>query len=98
MRSQFRRLGAFVGLLALSTVTTVQAQTQQREIAITMDDLPAADAAHMAGTDITAMTAKLLGTLRQQKIPAVGFVNERKLFKFGEVDERNKTLSMWLDS
>lgn len=78
-------------------LATVQAQTQHREIAITIDDLPAADAAHMAGTEITAMTAKLLGTLREQKIPAVGFVNERKLYKFGEVDERIKALNMWLD-
>jgi peptidoglycan/xylan/chitin deacetylase (PgdA/CDA1 family) len=27
----------------------------------------------------------------------VGFVNERKLYKFGEVDERIKALKMWLD-
>jgi peptidoglycan/xylan/chitin deacetylase (PgdA/CDA1 family) len=27
----------------------------------------------------------------------VGFVNERKLYKFGEVDERIKALRMWLD-
>ena len=53
------------------------------------DRLPAAD--------ITAMTAKLLGTLRDQKIPVVGFVNEKKLYKPGEVDERIKALQMWLD-
>src|SRR6202022_4955133 len=97
MRAKFTRFCLAVGLLALVTGPRIQAQNPQREIAITIDDLPAADAAHMAGTDITAMTAKLLGTLREQKIPAVGFVNERKLFKFGEVDERIKALSMWLD-
>jgi peptidoglycan/xylan/chitin deacetylase (PgdA/CDA1 family) len=70
---------------------------QQREVCITIDDLPAADAAFMTGGEITEMTTKLLGTLRDQKIPAVGFVNERKLYKFGEVDERIKALSMWLD-
>ena len=43
------------------------------------------------------MTAKLLGTLRDQKIPVVGFVNEKKLYKPGEVDERIKALQMWLD-
>ena len=53
------------------------------------DRLPAAD--------ITAMTTKLLGTLRDQKIPVVGFVNEKKLYKPGEVDERIKALQMWLD-
>ena len=44
------------------------------------------------------MTAKLLGTLREQKVPVVGFVNEKKLYKTGEVDERIKALQMWLDS
>jgi peptidoglycan-N-acetylglucosamine deacetylase len=66
-----------------------------REIALTIDDLPAAGGNSMTGTEIIEMTSKLLGTLRDQKVPAVGFVNERKLYKFGEVDDRIKALSMW---
>jgi peptidoglycan/xylan/chitin deacetylase (PgdA/CDA1 family) len=69
----------------------------QRSIAITIDDLPAGSASSMTGSEIIEMTTKLLGTLRDQKIPAVGFVNERKLYKFGEVDDRIKALSMWPD-
>ncbi len=38
-----------------------------------------------------------MGTLRDQKVPVVGFVNEKKLYHFGEVDERIKALGMWLD-
>ena len=68
-----------------------------REVAITIDDLPAGMADRLPAADITAMTAKLLGTLRDQKIPVVGFVNEKKLYKLGEVDERIKALQMWLD-
>src|ERR1700730_4282726 len=76
----------------------LQAQNPaQRGIAITIDDLPAGSASSMTGSEIIEMTTKLLGTLRDQKIPAVGFVNERKLYKFGEVDDRIKALSMWLD-
>jgi hypothetical protein len=30
-------------------------------------------------------------------VPAVGFVNERKLYKFGEADERINALHLWLD-
>ena len=73
------------------------AQKLDRQVAVTIDDLPAGMADRMAATDITAMTAKLLGTLRDQKIPVVGFVNEKKLYKAGEVDERIKALQMWLD-
>jgi peptidoglycan/xylan/chitin deacetylase (PgdA/CDA1 family) len=73
------------------------AQKTQRAVAITIDDLPAGMADRVPAAEITAMTAKLLGTLRDQKIPVVGFVNEQKLYKFGEVDERIKALQMWLD-
>jgi peptidoglycan-N-acetylglucosamine deacetylase len=43
------------------------------------------------------MTTKLLSTLRERKVPVVGFVNEKKLYKSGEVDQRIKALEMWLD-
>ncbi len=69
----------------------------ERQVAITIDDLPAGSANTMATATISEMTAKLLGTLREQKIPVVGFVNEKKVYKFGEVDERIKALRMWLD-
>jgi len=97
--TQFATSRAFVLLLFVTAASLpLRAQnTPQREIAITIDDLPAGAANSMTGTEITEMTAKLLGTLRDQKVPAVGFVNERKLYKFGEVDERIKALNMWLD-
>jgi len=68
-----------------------------RAVAVTIDDLPSGMADRLPAADISAMTAKLLGTLRDQKIPVVGFVNEKKLYKLGEVDERIKALQMWLD-
>lgn len=68
-----------------------------RQVSITIDDLPAGAANSMDAATITEMAAKLLGTLRDQKIPVVGFVNEKKLYKFGEVDERIRALRMWLD-
>ncbi len=51
----------------------------------------------MTGAEIVEMTTKLLTTLREQKVPAIGFVNEQKLYKVGEVDERIKSMSLWLD-
>jgi peptidoglycan/xylan/chitin deacetylase (PgdA/CDA1 family) len=53
----------------------------------------------MSAAAITEMTAKLLAVLQREKVPAVGFVNERKLFyNWGETDERIKALNMWLDA
>lgn len=48
----------------------------------------------MSAATIMEMTTKLLSTLREKQIPAVGFVNEKKLLKPGEVDERIKALKM----
>lgn len=85
-------------VLLFSVTSLLRAQTSpSRGIAITIDDLPAANS-NMPGNEVVEMTTKLLGTLRDQKIPAVGFVNERKLYKFGEVDERIKALSLWTDN
>jgi peptidoglycan/xylan/chitin deacetylase (PgdA/CDA1 family) len=93
-----RRLLLVIPLMVLcSPYTFAQAPKLDRQVAITIDDLPAGMADRLPSADITAMTTKLLGTLRDQKIPVVGFVNEKKLYKPGEVDERIKALQMWLD-
>jgi peptidoglycan/xylan/chitin deacetylase (PgdA/CDA1 family) len=85
--------------LGLRTLATPPDAPPERRIAITIDDLPAGAANTMSAAQITAMTKQLLATLREQKIPVVGFVNERKLyFKWGEVDERIAALNMWLDA
>jgi len=70
-----------------------------RQIAVTIDDLPAGAARSMSAAAITEMTAKILAALQQAKVPAVGFVNERKLYyNWDEVNERIKALNMWLDA
>jgi peptidoglycan/xylan/chitin deacetylase (PgdA/CDA1 family) len=86
-------------LIVLETMASGADAPPDRQIAITIDDLPAAAANSMSAAAITEMTAKLLAALRQEKVPAVAFVNERKLYyNWGEVDERIKALDMWLDA
>ena len=85
-------------LLFTTLVSFGQNSSSGKAISITIDDLPAASANAMTGPEIIDMTQELLATLRERHVPAVGFVNERKLFKFGEVDDRIKALSLWLDS
>ena len=96
MKTHLRyRLALMMCSLAISVA--LRAQTPQRTVAITIDDLPAASANNMTGAEIFAMTSKLLATLRDQKVPAIGFVNEEKLYKLGDVDDRIKALNLWLD-
>src|SRR5258706_15027262 len=91
-------LASVLGALCLlNSVNACAAENKpDRQVAITIDDLPAASNI-MPAAVITQMTTKLLTTLRDQKIPVVGFVNEKKLYKLGEVDERINALKMWLD-
>jgi len=90
-------LAALIALVLLSVRALPQAaKAPDRQVAITIDDLPAGNNTLPAAA-ITEMTTKLLTTLRDQKVPVVGFVNEKKLYHFGEVEERIKVLRMWLD-
>jgi hypothetical protein len=76
-------------LAALLPSAFVFAQApSRRSIAITVDDLPAVSSGYLSAHDVLTLTARLVGTLHDQKIPAVGFVNEVKLYKTGEVDDR----------
>ncbi len=44
------------------------------------------------------MTKKLLGSIRANRIPAIGFVNEERLHRPGEFNARVGILRMWLDA
>ena len=93
------KLAAIITLLMIFGSLRVFAQNRpQREIAITIDDLPAGNANSMTGQEVIDMTSKLVGTLHDQKVPAVGFVNEKRLYKIGDVDARIKALSLWVES
>src|SRR5688500_15788983 len=78
----------------LLAAVCAQAQT----IAVTIDDLPVVttDRSIEARRDITK---RLLGHVRRAKVPAVGFVNENKLYRDGQrVEEEIALLKMWLDA
>ena len=72
----------------------------RREVAITFDDLPA-PADSLPSNDINTlrvMTKKLLGSIRANDVPAIGFVNEGMLYNRGEFKARVAILRMWLDA
>jgi peptidoglycan-N-acetylglucosamine deacetylase len=86
-------------LITAAALTSTVESAPERAVAFTVDDLPAGASDFMTASEITTMTAGIVGTLKQKGIPAVGFVNSKKLFtKAGEVDERIKALQMWLDA
>ena len=81
-------VGSF--LVALQVATG-----QPRQVCITIDDLPCTNCAD----DQTALLVnqKLLQTIRSYKVPAIGFVNEGKLYNQQKPDPaRVAILRQWL--
>ena len=68
-----------------------------REVAITFDDLPSA----YGNDDLKRMsdvTKTLLQKIKSNHVPAIGFVNESKLHRRGEMNARTALLRMWLEA
>ena len=74
-------------------------EAPRRRVAVTFDDLPfTGDGGKTTLSELREFTSKLLGTLASNKIPAIGFVNERKLQHEGEREARIAVLKMWTDA
>jgi peptidoglycan/xylan/chitin deacetylase (PgdA/CDA1 family) len=101
-----RFLSALLALAALllAVDTTPGTRAAERAVAVTFDDLPATSAGVVANdvASLEKLTRKLLTAVRKYSIPAVGFVNEGKLFVEGagpgDVDGRIGLLRVWLDA
>jgi peptidoglycan/xylan/chitin deacetylase (PgdA/CDA1 family) len=71
---------------------------QMRTIAVTIDDLPVVSTRRMI-ENRREITKKLLSHIKKANVPAIGFVNENKLFVNGVRDEKEvDLLRMWLDA
>lgn len=92
---------ALICLLSSIFGLTVSAQNRtstgsiRREVAVTFDDLPASYG-DLEG--MSYVTGRLLQSIKANNVPAVGFVNESKLYRRGEIDARVALLQMWLDA
>ena len=81
--------------------TTSSATTSvknNREVAITFDDLPAVVYDDASLERMTGITKKLLAGIQRNKVPAIGFVNENKVHRRDETKQRTALLQMWLDA
>lgn len=84
-------------VLAVFAVSSLAAEPPKRTMALTFDDLPLAPRADDLAT-ARRVTDALLRVLAEHKAPAAGFVNEDKLHRPGELDDRVALLERWLDA
>lgn len=86
-------------LFTLSIFTYQIAFSQTKEICITLDDLPVVSYDFKDIEFQRDLVDKLIKTFDEYKIPAIGFVNEQKLYVKGELnDEKVGLLRSWLDA
>jgi peptidoglycan/xylan/chitin deacetylase (PgdA/CDA1 family) len=82
----------------LFSALTVLAQKPMRFMAVTIDDLPVVSTRKDL-KNRQEITRKLLNHIRKAKVPAIGFVNENKLYAGEKRDEAQiDLLRSWLDS
>lgn len=88
----------FIGTIFLAAMAafSISGQQTNRTVAITIDDLPVVS----TRSDLEnkqRITKNLLGHLTKAKVPAIGFVNENKLYAGDRRDEKQiDLLRMWL--
>jgi peptidoglycan/xylan/chitin deacetylase (PgdA/CDA1 family) len=96
------KLTFFLVIFSVLSFLPSSAQTnpssEKKQLAITFDDLPAVTIT----SDINSLktnTKNLLSALVKHKVPAIGFVNEIKLYDDSiYIEQRADLLRMWLDS
>ncbi len=72
---------------------------EARQVAVTVDDLPAIAQGDRSVATYERITDRLLRQIAEHRVPAIGFVNEEKLLTAGEVDPwRVATLRRWVDA
>ena len=82
----------------LILASAVFAQRVDRTIAVTIDDLPVV-VTQSDAKKREDITRRLLGHIKKAKVPAIGFVNENKLYIEGKRNEEQVALlKMWLDA
>ena len=86
-------------LLILLFLISLDNFSQEKEICITLDDLPVVSYDFKAVEFQQNLINKLIQTFNTYQIPAIGFVNESKLYKNGVLDEQKvELLRTWLNA
>jgi len=86
-------------ILCVFSLYSLSSFGQNKSICITIDDLPVVTYDANDSELGLEITNKLIHTFNKFKIPAIGYVNESKLYQNGQLDSNQvKLLRAWLDN
>lgn len=87
----------FLCVIALSVSLAAYPDEPERRIAVTFDDLPTVAVVSDDIESQRSLTLRLLHSLNERNIPAIGFVNERGIYADGKPDDsRMDLLRTWI--
>ena len=75
---RLKQVALFVCLLAAVSSSAAGQTKPARRVAVTFDDLPMTGGGNPDGAAVVENNRKIVATLTANRIPAVGFVNERQ--------------------
>lgn len=85
--------------LPATQATEGAGRTMDRQISITFDDLPYVGAFDQDSLSrATRVTETLVDVIARRQVPVIGFVNESKLYRMGEIDARVNLLARWVEA
>lgn len=94
----FKKLYLIVFTSLLFTKISSAQVSPERFVAVTFDDLPMNTKYLQDGNQWIEQTQKLLSKIKEYDVPAIGFVNEYKLYVNDALDSaRLKALQLWVD-
>lgn len=94
MRSVIQKL--VLSILLIQVATSALAQ---KKVCITVDDLPVVGYGMNSAEDWKSVTQKLINNFKEKGIPAIGYVNESKLYENGTlVTDRLDLMELWLSN
>lgn len=88
--------------ILLILLFSIAAFAQSRSVAVTFDDLPISGGPYASSAamtfEIDQVNRKLIESIRRNGVPAIGFVNEARLYARGQTDGRIESLRLWIDA
>ena len=86
-------------LTLIFIISAINLSAQQKQVCVTVDDLPVVSYGRPTQEFLEEVTNKLIATFDSHSIPAIGYVNEKKLYVNGLLDQdKVNLLELWLSA
>jgi len=97
MTHLYRLTGIAISIVTMAVLCAFTKSEEQRQVAITVDDLPYTNGPHCDPQEVLSVTETLLKPIREQRVPIVGLLVGVRCSNLTR-EQRASLLQMWLDA